>query len=154
MVTRLFFFWDQCFRKYNLIELFHETDSLSFFTSLVEFYGTELALGVKAELIQLKSTTSCDGPLYKKKIQDFIYLISERGEGREKERERNINVQEKHWSVASHIPTTGSPSHNPGMYPTGNRTGDLSICRMMHNPLSHNSQCYKIFLIKIISNSY
>ena len=27
---------------------------------------------------------------------DFIYLFLERGEGKEKERERNIDVQEKH----------------------------------------------------------
>ena len=32
--------------------------------------------------------------------KDFIYLFLERGEGREKERERNIDVREKHQSVA------------------------------------------------------
>ena len=29
-------------------------------------------------------------------FKDFIYLFLERGEGREKERERNIDVREKH----------------------------------------------------------
>ena len=29
-------------------------------------------------------------------LKDFIYLFLERGEGREEERERNINVREKH----------------------------------------------------------
>ena len=32
--------------------------------------------------------------------KDFIYLFLERGEGREKERERNIDVREKHQLVA------------------------------------------------------
>ena len=31
----------------------------------------------------------------------FLYLFFERGKRREKERERSINVREKHWSVAS-----------------------------------------------------
>ena len=48
---------------------------------------------------------------------DFIYLSLERGEGREEKRERNIDVQEKHRSVASLTPPTGNPAHNPGMCP-------------------------------------
>ena len=48
-------------------------------------------------------------------FKGFIYLFLERGEGREKERERNIDVQEIHWSVAFHMPPTGDP--NPGMCP-------------------------------------
>ena len=35
-------------------------------------------------------------------FKDFIYLFLERGEGRGKEREKNINVREKHRSVVSH----------------------------------------------------
>ena len=50
-------------------------------------------------------------------LKDFIYLFLERGEGREKERERNITVREKHWSVASlTCPDQGpnlQPSHVP-----------------------------------------
>ena len=34
-------------------------------------------------------------------LKDF-YLFLEKGEGKKKERERNIDVREKHWSVASH----------------------------------------------------
>ena len=37
--------------------------------------------------------------------------------GREKERERNINVQEIHQLVASHTPLTGDLACNPGMCP-------------------------------------
>ena len=35
-------------------------------------------------------------------FKEGIYLFLERGEGREKERERNIDVREKHRLVASH----------------------------------------------------
>ena len=35
----------------------------------------------------------------------------------EEERRRNISVQEKHQSVASHTPPTGDLAHNPGMCP-------------------------------------
>ena len=34
-------------------------------------------------------------------FKDFMYLFLKRGEGREKEKERNIDVREKHQSVAS-----------------------------------------------------
>ena len=34
-------------------------------------------------------------------FEDFIYIFLEREEGREKERERNMDVREKHRSVAS-----------------------------------------------------
>ena len=40
-------------------------------------------------------------------LKDFIYLFLERREGREKERERNIYVQEMHQLVASCTPPTG-----------------------------------------------
>ena len=41
----------------------------------------------------------------------FIYLFSERGKGREKDRERDISVREKQL-VASHTPSTGGPESN------------------------------------------
>ena len=43
----------------------------------------------------------------------------EREEGREKERERNINVKEKHQLVAFCMPSTGDTAHNSGMCPDG-----------------------------------
>ena len=52
-----------------------------------------------------------------KKKKDFIYLFLQRGEGREKEREKNIDVWRIHPSVASRTSTTGDLAHNPGMYP-------------------------------------
>ena len=50
-------------------------------------------------------------------FKDFIYLLSERREGREKHRERNISVGEIHGSVASCAPLTGDQAHSPGMCP-------------------------------------
>ena len=47
----------------------------------------------------------------------FIYLLLQRGGGREKERERNSNVWKIHPLVASHTPPTGDLAHNPGMCP-------------------------------------
>ena len=49
--------------------------------------------------------------------RDFIYLFSERGEGREKEKEKNIDVQEKHQLLASHMPPTVDLARNPAMCP-------------------------------------
>ena len=51
------------------------------------------------------------------KILDFIYLFLERGEGREKERGRNIDMQEKHQSAASCTPPTGDLAYDPGICP-------------------------------------
>ena len=52
--------------------------------------------------------------------KDFIYLFLERRKGREKERERNIDVGKKHHSVASRMcldrgpePTNPQPRHMP-----------------------------------------
>ena len=45
-------------------------------------------------------------------FKDFIYLFLDRGEGREKERERNINV----WLPLAHS-APGNWAHNPGMFP-------------------------------------
>ena len=64
-----------------------------------------------------------------------FYLLLEKGEGKEKDRERNINV----WLPLARL--------QPGIWPatqacalTGIQTGDLLVCRMTHNPLSHTSQ--------------
>ena len=45
----------------------------------------------------------------------FIYLFSERGEMRKKERERNISVREKRQLAASLTPPTKDLTHNPGI---------------------------------------
>ena len=50
-------------------------------------------------------------------LKDFPYSLLEKGEGREKKRERNINVREIHGSVASSTPPTGDLACNPDTYP-------------------------------------
>ena len=67
-------------------------------------------------------------------FKDFIYLILER-EGREKERERNINV----WLPLVH-PPTGTWLTTQACALTGNRTSDPGVHRPALNPLSHTSQ--------------
>ena len=65
----------------------------------------------------------------------FIYLLLETGEGREKERERNISV----WLPLAH-PLLGTWPATKACAMTGNRTSYLSVCRPGLNPLSHTSQ--------------
>ena len=61
-------------------------------------------------------------------LKDFILLFLDRREGREKEKERNINVwsllQAPHWACVL----------------AGNRTSDPFVRRLALNPLSHTSQ--------------
>ena len=78
--------------------------------------------------------------------KDFIYLFLQTGEGREKERERNINV----WLplVCPHLgirPTTQAGAL------TGNQTSNPSVLRPALNPLSDSSQGYLAFFISIFN---
>ena len=68
-------------------------------------------------------------------LKDFIYLFLERGEGREKERERNISV----WLPLVH-PLLGTCPATQACPLTGNRTSDPLVIRLALNPLSHTSQ--------------
>ena len=72
-------------------------------------------------------------------FKDFIYLFSERGKGREKEKERNINVWENR-SVVPCMPQKGAWPATQVCAPTGNWATNLSVCRPALNPLSHTSQ--------------
>ena len=73
--------------------------------------------------------------------KDFIYLLLESGEGKEKERDRNINVWEVHRiSCLLHAPRLGTWPTTKACALTGNPTGDLSVCRAARNPLSHTIQ--------------
>ena len=50
-------------------------------------------------------------------LKDFIYFLERRG-GKEKEREGNIDVREKHTSISSLLyAPSGDLAHNPGMCP-------------------------------------
>ena len=67
------------------------------------------------------------------KAKASFFLCFFLGEGREKERKRNIDVWEKHWLVASHTPPTRDPACNPGMG------------RLVLSPLSHTSRSQGLF---------
>ena len=49
----------------------------------------------------------------------YFYLFLERRKVKEKARERNIAMSEKHQSVASHLSAAEDLAHNPGMWPKG-----------------------------------
>ena len=62
-------------------------------------------------------------------------------EGKEKEREGNINM----W-LPLVCPSVGPWPAAQACAPTGNRTSDPLVCRLALNPLSHTSQGLNIFL--------
>ena len=68
-------------------------------------------------------------------FKDFIYLLSERGEGRKKERGRNINV----W-LPLICPQLGTWPTTQTCVLTGNQTRDPLVHEPALNPLSHTSQ--------------
>ena len=71
-------------------------------------------------------------PLY---FLAIVIFFLERGEGREKGKERNINVREKHQL---------GPGHTPGMCPDRESNPDLSLHGWL-NQLSHNGQGKNFF---------
>ena len=75
-----------------------------------------------------------------------MYLFLDRGEGREKEKERNIRV----WLPLT-LPLLGTwPTTQEGAL-TRDRTSDPLVCRPSINPLSHTSQASSVFLTKHIA---
>ena len=68
-------------------------------------------------------------------LKDFIYLFLEKGEVREKDRERNINV----WLPLMY-PQLGIQPATQACALTGNWTGYPLVHRPGLNPLSHTSQ--------------
>ena len=73
--------------------------------------------------------------LLEKNFKDFIYLFLKRGEGGEKERERNISV----WLPLAH-PLLGTWPATQACALTGNRTCDPLVHSPRLNLLSHTSQ--------------
>ena len=64
-----------------------------------------------------------------------FYVFVERGEGREKERDRNINV-----CLPLARPLLGTWPETQAWALTGNQTGDPSVYRPVLSPLSHTTQ--------------
>ena len=74
-------------------------------------------------------------------FKDFIYLFLDRGEGREKEWERNINV----WLPLAH-PLQRTWLATQACAQTRNWTMDPLVCRPALNPLSHSNQGMEFIL--------
>ena len=70
-------------------------------------------------------------------------------EGREKERERNINVRVKHRSVVSCTCPLGTDPATQACALSGNWTSDLLLCGTMPNQLSCTGQCWEYVFFKI-----
>ena len=82
---------------------------------------------------------SCDMGILFYFLKYFIYLFLER-EGREKERERKINVRETSISCLSYVLQLGTKPTTQACALTRNRTCDLLFCRTKPNQLSHMGQ--------------
>ena len=93
------------------------------------------------------STNPCPLSFYFYFFKDLIYLFSERGEGRGKERERNIDVWEQHLLVVSCSPPTGDLAHSTSMCSDRDWNSELLVHRLVLNPLSHTSQGFILFYI-------
>ena len=77
-------------------------------------------------------------------FEDFIYLFIERGEGRENEKERNINAKEERRLVAFRIsPALGPEPTTQACALTRDRTSDLLFCGTIPNRLSHTGLGHK-----------
>ena len=72
-------------------------------------------------------------------LKDFIYLFLDRREGGQKQRERNMDVREKHQSVASCTCPDLGLGWQPWQEPCLGATW-VTLCGMMPNLLSHTGQ--------------
>ena len=68
-------------------------------------------------------------------IRFYLFTFLDKGEGREKERERNINM----WLLLTH-PLLGTWPTTQACALIGNRTSNRLVCRLELNLLSHTSQ--------------
>ena len=81
---------------------------------------------------------------------NILFIYFREGEGREKERERNIKV----WLPLAH-PLLGTWPATQACALTGTRTGDSLVHLLALNPLSHTSQGWSmLFRIAQISCIY
>ena len=107
--------------------------------AIYEMWGKEQAIAeaLCKEMLKLqlrrRKTKDLEMFIFNCFLKYFIYLFLERGQGREKEREGNINMWEKHWLVASCIPLTrnlGNPDMCPdrgsNRWPWGSQAGTQS----------------------------
>ena len=74
-------------------------------------------------------------------VKDFVYLFLERGEGREKERERNID-----WLPLA-CPQQGTWPATQACALTGTRMGDPLVCRLGPSLLSPTPRAPVLFTV-------
>ena len=97
------------------------------------FYGLEL--GIVGKNKNCINNIIKYAFFYNLVLKDFIYLFIQRGQGRAKERERNINV----W-LPLMCPLLGIWPATQACALTGNQTSDHLVCWLALNPLSHTSK--------------
>ena len=109
-----------------------------------------LILGESQGRQGLQSFFAFNPKLTKYFFKDFVYLFLDRGDWREKERERNIDVMCERYTDRLPLahPQLGTWPATQACALTENRTADPLVCRPALNPLSHTSHGYKM-LIKI-----
>ena len=110
--------------KINQIDL-----EIIWVNSTISIYDCYIDTDIRKNIAALKANIHCLLeskspsllPRERERLTIFFlrfYLLLEREEGREKKRERNMDVWdvwEIHWLVASHNPPVGDLAHNPGM---------------------------------------
>ena len=77
-------------------------------------------------------------------FKDFIYFL-ERGERREKEREKNTDVWNIHWLPLTHPKPRTWPT-TEACAQTGNQTSHVLVRGLAFNLLNHTSQGYVLFM--------
>ena len=80
--------------------------------------------------------------------KDFIYLLLERGGGRERGRETSM-CERYIDQLPLTFPQLETWPATQACALTGNQTSDLSVCRPVLNPLSHTSQGMILILIEL-----
>ena len=74
-------------------------------------------------------------------LRFYLFISLEEGEGREKEREKNINV----W-LPLVLPQMRTWPTTQGCALTRNQTSNPLVHRLKPNPLSYTSQGFKLFI--------
>ena len=72
-------------------------------------------------------------------LKKILFIYFQR-EGREKDKERNINAREKLIGCFSPMPRLGTKPTTQACALTRNQIGDLLLCGTMPNQLSHTSR--------------
>ena len=87
-------------------------------------------------------------------IDFLLFFFFKRRKGMEIERERNVNVREKHRSVACFMCQTRA-GLQPSMCPDLEWNRDLSLCRMTPTQLSHTGQgCVHFLFVALVITLY